>query len=188
MSTCTRKTTDKQLSVIADLLADTPEVSSRTVAALRKSAEKLDEDPSWLAAFQKGRIVERILEEMRSLSMTQSDLARKWGKSRQYVGKVLNDQNRSNFTVETLCEIFALFDLRIDIQILAKNEFAHVVRTNSTRSLTDPSSIWKESPSGVSKQIDADLMLDNVFLNVNFNVNAKVPTRAREDKIPAFAQ
>lgn len=40
----------------------------------------------------------------------------KWGKRRQYVGRIMNEDARVNFTLETMCEMLSLVGKRLTIQ------------------------------------------------------------------------
>ena len=96
---------------------------------LGHGANVLDNDPQWRADYLKGLFVEKVLAAMEQAQINQSQLAAKWGKTRQYVSKLFNEDERVNFTIETLCEVAHLLGLRVEIQLLKPAEMPHVLRT-----------------------------------------------------------
>jgi hypothetical protein len=65
----------------------------------------------------KARVVEAVLEEMETQQLNRNQLARKWNKSRQYVGRILDENRKANFTLETISELLYLVGKRMEIQI-----------------------------------------------------------------------
>jgi transcriptional regulator with XRE-family HTH domain len=110
-------------------LESVPKLTNDDLEELRRASEALDKDPSFRAELIKGRFVAEMLSAMEETGKTQAEVARAWGKTRQYLNKLLNEDKRVNFTVETLCELAHLLNRRVDLQILRENETAHVVRS-----------------------------------------------------------
>jgi ribosome-binding protein aMBF1 (putative translation factor) len=124
---------------IAALLATTPKTTPATLERLRKAGERLENDPVFQADFMKSQYVENVMQAMSEKGISQSDLARRWGKSRQYLHKLLNEDKRINFTIETMVEVAMLLDRRLEMHLLKKDEAAHVLRCRVNRSEADTS-------------------------------------------------
>lgn len=122
---------------IAALLANTPKTTPATLERLRKAGERLENDPAFQADFMKSQYVENVMQAMSEKGISQSDLARRWGKSRQYLHKLLNEDKRINFTIETMVEVAMLLDRRLEMHMLKKDEAAHVLRCRVNRSEAD---------------------------------------------------
>ena len=132
---------------LAALLENTPLVKDLDLKRLEKSARELDNDPKWRAEFLKSRFVDNMLIALKEESTSQSAIAHTWGKSRQYVGKLLNEDRRVNFTIETMCEVAHLLNRTIDIPVLRKNELSQVIRCIPSFRLVTPSDFLKCSPT-----------------------------------------
>lgn len=96
------------------------------VARLEKAAADLNADPGFQAELVKGLFVERILQALEERGESQSALAKRWGKSRQYLCKLLNEDKRVNFTIETMCEVVHHLGRRLEILVLRPDEVANV--------------------------------------------------------------
>jgi transcriptional regulator with XRE-family HTH domain len=123
---------------LREYLAAVPPVTERDLAALRKAAEALDRDPAFQADYLKSLFVERMLEALAELGETQSGLARRWNRSRQYVSKLFREDKKVNFTIETLCELAHLLNRRVAIEVLREDEVAHVMRCVATHRQIEP--------------------------------------------------
>lgn len=113
---------------LRDYLASVPPVSKLELDELRKAAAELDRDPKFQADYLKGLFVNLILEAMAEQNISASELARRWNRSRQYLHKLLNEDQRVNFTIETMVELALLLDRRVHLQVLRQNEANHVIR------------------------------------------------------------
>lgn len=138
---------------LAELLANTPKAKPATLVRLRKAAEGLERDPAFQADCMKSLYVENVMQAMAEKGVSQSELARRWGKSRQYLHKLLNEDKRINFTIETMVELAMLLGQRMELHMLAKNEAAHVLRCRLPKSKVTTSGFESdESPrTGQSK-------------------------------------
>jgi hypothetical protein len=124
-------------------LNSVPEVSSEDLEKLNKAAEALETDPTFQADYLKSLFVEKMYEAMEELDENQNQLARRWGKTRQYVSKLFDEDKRVNFTIETMTELAHLLGCRLEMQILRPNELGHVLRTiPSERVLVRPEAAW----------------------------------------------
>jgi len=129
-------------------LESVPKLTKNDLEELRRAGEALDNDPAFRAELIKGRFVSEMLEAMQEDGKTQAEVARVWGKTRQYLNKLLNEDKRVNFTVETLCELAHLLNRRIDLRVLREDEIAHVMRCVPTeRKLHRPEAAWNSENS-----------------------------------------
>ncbi len=80
-----------------------------------------DKDPEFVADYTNGMIVQQILSVMEDKDISQVELSKKIGKSRQYVSKILNE--KTNLTLHSL----ALFSCSLDceLEITIKNKDLH---------------------------------------------------------------
>ena len=124
-------------------LETAPQLTKAGLEELREAGEALDADPGFRAELIKGRFVSEILTAMEEKGQSQAEVARAWGRTRQYLNKLLNEDKRVNFTVETLCELAHLLDRRIDVKVLRTDEVAHVMRcVSAERTLLSPEAAW----------------------------------------------
>ena len=82
-----------------------------SMAVLRQQKIDLESDPEFVAGYLKMQFVEDIHKAMEMQGLKPATLAKKMKKSRQYVGRVLNET--ANFTLETLAEIACTLGMRV---------------------------------------------------------------------------
>ena len=111
---------------LQEYLGNVPEVSDADRESLCRAIRDLDNDPRFLADVQKGLFVEQMLGALDERGESQSDLAKRLGKSRQYLSKLLNEDKRVNFTIETMCEVAHHLGRRLEILVLRPHEVATV--------------------------------------------------------------
>ncbi len=117
------ETTEPELPPdIAEWLKTVPKVTPEMKASLRAAAKALETDTEFQADYIKGLFVNFMLEAMDEEKLTQSEVARKWGRSRQYLHKLLNEDKRVNFTVETMVELAMLLGRRIEMRVVRGDE------------------------------------------------------------------
>lgn len=114
---------------LAALFAAAPVTTEADLARLEKAAKALHQDPAFIAEHAKGLIVEDLLRVMEKAGMSASALAAKIGKSRQYVSKILSEDRRVNFTIESLAEFSAALDLQLCLRLLPASERMVFIRT-----------------------------------------------------------
>lgn len=172
MKTKTRKSPTKPESV-EEILANARPVGE-TLRELREAAGTLDEDPEFIAEGLKIRFVHNILSAMRKAGISKSDLARKLGKSRQYVGRVLDEEEGENFTLETMAAFACAVGLRLDLRMPFFGETASIVAipTVVEESVTQTFKGWGGQASPVSWP-----MVDSLCL-VDTSVSAVADHRA----------
>lgn len=120
---------------LAELFRNTEPVSQEAVDAMAEANRALADDPDFMADLLKGYFVERVLEGLEETGLKKAQLGSRIGKSRQYVNKILDEDKRVNFTIETMTKIAHAIDCRLDIHVLKKNEEAHIFRTVDHREI-----------------------------------------------------
>jgi transcriptional regulator with XRE-family HTH domain len=129
---------------IAALFANTHQATSAELVGLVKAVDALRADAGFLADYSKGLIVEDILRAMESAGLNRNTLATKLGKSRQYIGKILDEDHRANFTIDTLAELSAILGLQLQVRLLPPNEDMVFLRRNTVKTQVKPSSCFPE--------------------------------------------
>jgi len=99
------------------LFDSTPALTVEKEKELADAVRTAQQDPIFQAELMKARVVEAVLEEMEAQKLNRNQLARKWNKSRQYVGRILDENRKANFTLETVSELLHLVGKRMEIQI-----------------------------------------------------------------------
>lgn len=84
--------------------SDTPLSQERLDSFGKKNREILD-DPSFKADVLKDQIIHAIMEALDSDGITQSELAKRCGKTRQALNKQLDVNKPGNFSIETIVEL-----------------------------------------------------------------------------------
>ena len=123
---------------LAALFANTHQATPQELAALAKAAEALRTDPVFLADYSKALIVEDILRAMENAGLNRSSLAAKLGKSRQYVGKILDEATPANFTIDTLAELSAGLGVKLHVRMLPESEHMIFVRGLTVTTKVEP--------------------------------------------------
>ena len=120
---------------IAALFAKTRQPTARELAGLGKAADALRADPAFLADYSKGLVVEDILRAMETTGLNRNTLASQLGKTRQDVGKILDEERRANFTIDTLAELSSALGVKLHVRMLPEDEHMIFVRglTSTTR-------------------------------------------------------
>jgi len=95
-------------------LENTPTVEEVT-PALKQAAAKLRNNPRYTADLLKARFVALIQEAMAEENISKSAFEERMQKSRQYIGRVLNET--ANFTIESMAEICSALNLKLEITI-----------------------------------------------------------------------
>src|SRR5205823_3222156 len=83
----------------------------------KEAAARLDWDADFQADVLVSKYVLAISAAMQERGIRQSVLAKMWGKTRQYLNKLLNEDRRVNFTVHTMVKLAMLLKRRIRIEV-----------------------------------------------------------------------
>jgi transcriptional regulator with XRE-family HTH domain len=140
---------------IAALFANTHQASAKELAALAKAAEALHADPAFHAEISKGLIVEDLLRAMEATGLNRNTLAAKLGKSRQYIGKILDEEQPANFTIDTLAELSAALGVKLHVRMLPESEHMIFVRGLTVTTDVKPGADFpKQEPRHASVFVD----------------------------------
>lgn len=123
---------------IAALFAGARQATPRELAGLAKAADALRADPEFLADRSKGLVVEDILRAMETKGLNRNTLAARLGKTRQYVGKILDEENPANFTIDTLARISGALGVKLHVRMLPENEHMVFVRGLTVTTRVEP--------------------------------------------------
>ncbi|MCX7044299.1 MAG: helix-turn-helix transcriptional regulator [Candidatus Sumerlaeota bacterium] len=130
MIDATKTAADSLPSYISERLAKIRPADE--ILAKWEQEEKInwDLDPEFAADFPKSLFVEYIYEAMEDTGITKSELARRLGKSRQYVNKILREDKTVNFTVETMAAICCALGRKLDVQMMRLDERIMIMPLN----------------------------------------------------------
>ena len=87
---------------------------------LEKKAKALESDPSYYAEYLKAEFADEVYNAMEKEGLNKKTLAEKLGFSRQYVGRVLNEN--ANFTIETMAAFSLALNKKLKINMINQNE------------------------------------------------------------------
>lgn len=102
---------------LKELFAQYKPLTAEEEKDLGDSICAVQSDPHFQAEVQKALVVDHMLEGMEREGLNKKKLAERWGKSRQYVGRILDEDQRVNFTLETVCEMLSLVGKRMRIVV-----------------------------------------------------------------------
>jgi len=104
---------------IQTLLNETPDTAGYA-EEIQADLARLEAEPEWVADYLKMQFVEDTLAAMERQGIDRSELARRLGKSRQYVGRVLNE--RANFTLDSMAQIACALGAHIATRLYRPDE------------------------------------------------------------------
>lgn len=104
-------------SEIAAILKGVPKTSQAMLDRIEKANRKLENDPEFLAEVERSKFVILVLAAMEEKKINRSELARRIGKSRQYVQKLLDEDARVSFTLKTITSILFALDKRLKLGV-----------------------------------------------------------------------
>ncbi len=74
--------------------------------------------PHIIADYQNGKIVQQIVSIMSEMGLTQKDLAKRIGTSKQYVSRILNE--KQNFTISSLAVFSTALQCDLSITLVQR--------------------------------------------------------------------
>jgi len=101
------------------LLDATPVLTESDIKELADANRALAHDPEFIADCIKGDFVNAILAEMQAQGINKNQLAIKWGKSRQHISQILDQEKSKNFTIDTIVSLsmtLGLIPQRIELK------------------------------------------------------------------------
>lgn len=111
---------------LAGLFAQAPQIDSGAARELEAAARAFDRDPEFVSDYLKSIAVEDILRAMEETGVSQSELAARMGKTRQYVSNVLSQKSRVNFTLDTIAQFAVALGYNPCVRILPPTQQMHV--------------------------------------------------------------
>jgi transcriptional regulator with XRE-family HTH domain len=81
-----------------------------------------ESDPEFIADYMKGSLIADVFMAMEENALNKSQLADRLGKSRQYVGRVLNET--ANFTIDSIATIAAALEMDVVLRLKKPTDVA----------------------------------------------------------------
>lgn len=97
---------------IEEMLRNARPLSEIDIEGLAEANRALNRDPEHIAGIIKAVFINDILCAMEEQGVNKNQLAKKWGKSRQYLNSVLDREKASNFTIDTIVSLSMTLGLR----------------------------------------------------------------------------
>ncbi len=107
---------------LTDLLANSRPIESLDLEGLATSIRELENSPTHVAETRKAVFVEDTLRALEEEGVSKSELARRLGKNRQQLSRMLNEESLNNFTIETMSRISTALGRNLFVRMFAKNE------------------------------------------------------------------
>lgn len=113
----------KELEEILKRACPTLEVQS----ALAAVTPDFDKDPAFVAGYLRAQLVEDVYRAMAETGLNKNTLARRLGKTRQYVGRILNES--ANFTFRTVADLACAIGWQVNVRLYAPTERLAIIRS-----------------------------------------------------------
>ena len=167
---------------IAAILDGVPKTSQAMLERIDKANQKLENDPDFLADVERSKFVNLALAAMEEKQINRSELARRIGKSRQYVQKLLDEDARVSFTLKTITNVLFALDKRLKLTVEDAN----------------PSEVCESLPLGLDLSafsLQVAKLPNDVIRNARkllsgtmaFDSQAIDPVKQDEDRLPLSA-
>lgn len=98
---------------ILEALSQTPPITQEDVADIAAFHHALNLNADFQTDLLSGYFLDSVLAVMREDGVKGIELARRLGKSRQYLSSLLDENNRRNFTLSTIAEIAIALNRRV---------------------------------------------------------------------------
>lgn len=95
--------------------------------AFARDVRKLMDEPSFKAGVIKDQFIHNILEALGEEGISRSELAKRCGKSRQYLSKLLKEDKRVNYTIDTMVNVMHHLGRRVEVHYPRVNEVTKVI-------------------------------------------------------------
>jgi len=102
-----------ELKALFEEAASLPEPDLKGLAAANRV---FADSPAFAAKVMGGLFINKILGRLDDLDMSKSQLAKEWGKDRQYISTILNAETPKNFTLKTVVELSMKVGLRVKLE------------------------------------------------------------------------
>jgi predicted XRE-type DNA-binding protein len=118
MKTSEHKSPEPDKAALLQLIGGDEPVDKKSQEKLGRAVEALKRDPEYLSLHLKGKFISEIYHAMQAQGINANQLAQRWGKSRQYVSKLLKEDRRVNFTLDTLVEVMLILGRRVELSFV----------------------------------------------------------------------
>jgi len=109
---------------IAAILAGIPKTTPEMLERIAKANQQLENDPEFLAEVERASFVNELLVAMQDQEVSRSEYARRIGKTRQYVHKVLNEDSRISFSLKTMVLLCHALGKQLRLEVSDRNASA----------------------------------------------------------------
>lgn len=92
----------------------------------RGRAPRLEEDPEFLSDYLKGSFIADVFDVMEEEDINKNELARRLGTSRQYITKVLGEEDPNNFTIDSIARVAAALKRDVSLRLKKYNEVVEI--------------------------------------------------------------
>lgn len=110
-----------------DELFEQSDTTATTVQELRDAIEGFQNDPEFVAGLLTGQVVNDIYRALKETKISQSELARRSGKSKQAISRILLE--KENLTLETVAAISCALGWKPLLHILPQDEWIELSST-----------------------------------------------------------
>ncbi len=148
-----------EINTTEDILAyldSIPTVSTEDLHELEKTIRSFDDNPAFQADYYKGLFVNSVLDGMAKHSLSQSEVSRRWGKTRQYLHRILDESAKVNFTIETMVELAMVVGKRFKLELTDALPTAVFVKMSTPRRLAVPLASAHSSVSSIVGYLSND--------------------------------
>ena len=90
---------------VEEMLRNARPLSEIDIKGLAEANRALNRDPKHIAGIIKAVFINDILCAMEEQGVNKNQLAKKWGKSRQYLNSILDREKTRNFTIDTIVSL-----------------------------------------------------------------------------------
>ena len=87
---------------------------------------RLEEDPEFLSDFLKGSFAGDLFQVMEEEEISKIELARRLNTSRQYVTKVLNEEDLANLTIDSIAKFAAALKRDVSLRLKKYDEIVEI--------------------------------------------------------------
>jgi len=91
-----------------------------------RSYTRLEEDPEFLADFLKGSFAGDLFQVMEEENISKTELARRLNTSRQYVTKVMNEEDLVNLTIDSIAKFAAALKRDVSLRLKKYDEIVEI--------------------------------------------------------------
>ncbi|MBW1637367.1 MAG: hypothetical protein JRJ68_13985 [Deltaproteobacteria bacterium] len=98
------------------LFDEAASLSDPNLKGMGEANRALADNPEFVAKVMGGMYINKILHQLDVLDISKSQLAKEWGKDRQYISSILNAEKPKNFTLKTMVELSMKVGLRMKLE------------------------------------------------------------------------